>query len=405
MPPEAHHPHPTPYQQQPPPPHGANGGFGATAFGATAFGGAGEGSAWGEPAPTPGCSPALTPSQRMQQRKQAEADRRSIELRNAVSQRGGHGTNAQVAQRLAAQAFSSNLTNGMVERSPNDRNFRADATLRASANAASTSAFPGDTWAGDTQRFGAPPAAVPSPSLQPLPSEPPPYLASNNSSGSGGSGGGCSGSGSGSGGGSIPYSGRAACAGNYSPRDVDGALAETLGGATLNTMRTVMTEQYEDDFEEEVVDEVGDGHDDGTLQLARQQAEARTLAHADAHQKRLAALAYAHLAQPDPAPDSARRVDAAASERAGKQAAGPAQPSGPNNNLGAVRHAALQERCRQALGELFLPVYEYLRVARDPSALADEKEVRTKLQQLVGRERVNDCMCVDELIFTEQMTD
>ena len=57
-------------------------------------------------------------------------------------------------------------------------------------------------------------------------------------------------------------------------------------------------------------------------------------------------------------------------------------------------------------GSVAWPVAELLEAeARDPSALADEKEVRTKLQQLVGRERVNDCMCVDELIFTEQMTD
>lgn len=75
--------------------------------------------------------------------------------------------------------------------------------------------------------------------------------------------------------------------------------------------------------------------------------------------------------------------------------------AGPQMNLGAVRHAALQERCRQVLGELFPTVYEYLRDARQ--RLADEKEVRVRLQAIVGRDRLNECMCVDELIFTEQM--
>ena len=68
--------------------------------------------------------------------------------------------------------------------------------------------------------------------------------------------------------------------------------------------------------------------------------------------------------------------------------------------LSSVRIAALQERCRQALGELFPPVYSYLRQARGSEA--DEREVRKALQGLVGANRLNDCMCVDELVFTEQ---
>ena len=70
--------------------------------------------------------------------------------------------------------------------------------------------------------------------------------------------------------------------------------------------------------------------------------------------------------------------------------------------LGAVRHAALQERCRQALGDLFPPVYEYLSGAR--ASMTEEKDVRRALLSIVGKERVNDCMCVDELIFIESMT-
>jgi hypothetical protein len=65
------------------------------------------------------------------------------------------------------------------------------------------------------------------------------------------------------------------------------------------------------------------------------------------------------------------------------------------------RFAAGQERCRQQLGELFGPVYDYLKRAR--TNLAEERDVRINLQSIVGRDRLNDCMCVDELIFTEQM--
>jgi len=64
-----------------------------------------------------------------------------------------------------------------------------------------------------------------------------------------------------------------------------------------------------------------------------------------------------------------------------------------------ARHSALQERCRAKLGDLFDPVYDFLRHARGTDT--DEKEVRRTLLSLVGRDRVNDCMCVDELIFVE----
>ena len=59
-----------------------------------------------------------------------------------------------------------------------------------------------------------------------------------------------------------------------------------------------------------------------------------------------------------------------------------------------------RERCEQTLGELFPPVHAYLRQAR--SSQADENEVRKTLLSLVGKERLPDCMCVDELVFIEQ---
>ena len=65
------------------------------------------------------------------------------------------------------------------------------------------------------------------------------------------------------------------------------------------------------------------------------------------------------------------------------------------------RQAALRERCHQALGDLFPPVYGYLKQAREEGA--NENDVRRSLLQLVGGERLNECMCVDELIFTESM--
>ena len=70
------------------------------------------------------------------------------------------------------------------------------------------------------------------------------------------------------------------------------------------------------------------------------------------------------------------------------------------------RQAALRERCHQALGDLFLPVYDYLKQAREMQAREEglnENDVRRSLLQLVGSERLNECMCVDELIFTESM--
>ena len=110
---------------------------------------------------------------------------------------------------------------------------------------------------------------------------------------------------------------------------------------------------------------------DATLRLARQQAEARSRAHAEAHQTRLLALAKEHYSGPQPAtPHHATQNPHAAGPMGEAAAAGgaayaslptaglpppPAQGGGAQQaapSLGSVRHAALQERCRQALGEL-----------------------------------------------------
>lgn len=182
---------------------------------------------------------------------------------------------------------------------------------------------------------------------------------------------------------------------------------------------TVTTEIYDDDFEEEEVveeegmDEASDPELDGTLKLARQQAEARSRAHAEAHQSRLLALAREHYNGPQPPTPQHAAATAGGGAAAGHGASAAPPPSGaqqaqplsqpapqPPPNLKSVRHAALQERCRQALGDLFPPVYSYLREARQNNC--SEKEVRKELQALVGRDRLNDCLCVDELVYTEQ---
>jgi hypothetical protein len=61
----------------------------------------------------------------------------------------------------------------------------------------------------------------------------------------------------------------------------------------------------------------------------------------------------------------------------------------------------LTDKCRETLGDLFPPVYAYLKKARGEGV--PEKEVRRQLSGLVGRERLNDCFCVDQLVFTEEM--
>ena len=153
---------------------------------------------------------------------------------------------------------------------------------------------------------------------------------------------------------------------------------------------------YDDDFEEEdfdgfVEEDLGE-IDDGTLKLAKQQAEARSSAHADAHQQRLLALAREHF-------DSGAAPQTPTSGATPLSQPLPAAGQPPRPGLGAVRHAALQERCRQALGDLFPAVHQYLSEAR--RGMAEERDVRKNLQAIVGRDRLNDCMCVDELVFVE----
>ncbi len=307
-------------------------------------------------------SPGLTPKQRMQQRKQREADRRSLELKQASA-------NAEqekvIARRLGQLQFSSELSNGCV---PSDR--------------------PSASAIGDNLRSslrGPLPAPDGASSAREVEEEVGSDVEEDK----------------GMGGTARPLSGT--LQGTVRRARHDGGVDEYAVGATSQrsslTGTTRMahagegaglhdTMHYEDDFEDDAADDDDSSTSQNpTVVAARQQAEARTLAQQDAQQQRLLMLAREHFN----APTASLPAEEVPEEL----------PPPPRTSMGGMRHAALQERCRQALGDLFIPVYSYLRAARAEEA--EEREVRKKLLTLVGRECLNDCMCVDELIFTEQL--
>ena len=159
----------------------------------------------------------------------------------------------------------------------------------------------------------------------------------------------------------------------------------------------------------------GDAAENATLRLAKHQAEERSFARAEAHEQRLLALAREHFIAPPPSseaggatvPEELPYHELTIRERHGERPVGGSRGGGGANAPSAMpsasgaRHAALQERCRQALGPLFTPVYSYLREARGREAGHDE--VNRTLLSIVGKDRLGDCMCVDELVFIEQV--
>ena len=62
---------------------------------------------------------------------------------------------------------------------------------------------------------------------------------------------------------------------------------------------------------------------------------------------------------------------------------------------------ALKQRCTDALGDDFQAVYQYLKRARQQNEA--DGAVRRNLLQIVGHQRLNDCMWVDQLIFKEEL--
>ena len=314
------------------------------------------------PIPSEQPSPALTPSQQRMQRKLAEADRRSMELKQAAEK--SVGQNKELAARMAQKHFSSNLSNGMVERSPSDKQMQMQqAQMRQTLSRESAAALSREAgMMGASSNSGMDRGDTP-PSFD----ETPVGVVTQHFNSA------------------IGISARAGASGYGG----GGGGAYEMG----NTLRRDVG-KYDDDFEDdEIAEEMGvdAGDVDGTLRLAREQAGARDEAHAEAHQRRLAALARAHLGSAPPVEVPPPRGSSAS----------PARPvaSQPQPNLSAVRQQALHERCRQALGDLFPPVYEYLRQARQSNT--ENKEVNRNLMGIVGRDRLNDCMCVDELIFIE----
>ena len=62
---------------------------------------------------------------------------------------------------------------------------------------------------------------------------------------------------------------------------------------------------------------------------------------------------------------------------------------------------ALKQRCAEALGADFDAVYSYLKRARQQNEA--DGAVRRNLLSIVGSNRLNDCMWVDQLIFKEEL--
>jgi len=345
----------------------------------------------------------------MQQRKQREADRRSVELKEASQKKVAE---TEKNRRAGMMQFSSELSNGCVPSARSEPRLGSK-MCTGSKLALSTEASAAGAAASGPSASGGAVAA------------------------------GCAGaadsSGSGSeveeelGGTQRPYCGDGVCRlGCERVGDGEGPTARSADGALLSDSSTVhpssreswwrerenehSPSEYEDDF---VDDDDNDYSYDGrreeaagrlshhpVVRAARIQAEARSLEQQQAQQQRLVVLAREQLHVGSERPPAVATAGAARGAAGGAAAADEVPEELPIGGtalqaFGGMRHAALQERCRQALGDLFPPVYAYLRQAR--SEEADEKDVRKKLLLLVGQGRLNDCMCVDELVFTESV--
>jgi hypothetical protein len=309
----------------------------------------------------------LTPKQRMQQRKLAVADRRSVEVQAALARRGA---DQELARRIAAKAFSSDLTIGGV---PSGR--------RPSGGAGGTMRAPSGPLVSSVEL----PASTPGAAAQL---------------------------------GQVSYRTNYAeavdvGAGGTAAAALEGTLRQRSGTLRRGDSFGAADEDYGDDFEDED-DEVEEdlATDEPTVAQANLQAEARSIEHAEANQRRL--LAVAREAYESSTHRAVHELPAALATQASLASEVPeelptmrtsrhesiAPRDGPPPSVAPMtRREALHERCWQALGDLFPPVYDYLKEAR--AREATERDVRENLLEIVGRDRVNSCMCVDELIFVE----
>ena len=348
----------------------------------------------------------LTPTERMRLRKLAIADRRSLEIKQALS--SSTSENRQVAIDMRRMNFHSNLSHGCMP--------------SVAAPAPATSPSCNEELSGGTQRFEWPgllaPAGTPGPAstatLAPICASAPPGCASsigsdecshvtvqNNVSH-----------------GSSPTSpiisifpSRLPQPKRSSPLDATSSAANATISLFLDDGSKSMvfeTDTYEDDFETYDGTLAG-GELLGTTTRPPTRASPAHIpitkngeegtASNDALSNSAGFISDATCMSPT---DGVLKVNSDGSSGRvvhGSQLSNAPPPSAlpPPRPVAS----ALQDRCQEALGDLFPSVYDYLKRARRDET--SESQVRRHLTQLVGRERLNDCMWVDQLVFAEDM--
>ncbi|KAL3906991.1 MAG: hypothetical protein SGPRY_010343 [Prymnesium sp.] len=338
--------------------------------------------------------PVMTPKERMRQRKQLEADRRSVELKLAAELRMQE---KEVAQRIGARQFASELNSvGCVPFGTAGRSNRLSDALQGAG-----------TMRGQGEGVGGGALSAEQSEMR--------YQARANSAGGEsserlqgrtlrcGSDQGEMLAYTGNGGHSVACN--VGASKRMTGRSVTARECHTegegsgIGGHTESVSSPYFDGQcgsvvYEDDFEDDIDEELeheGDvSNESGRRAIKAAQMQAQASSGSQARQQ-LKDIAREHLEH-----ESVSAAEVALEELPVDGAA----LIGGSTSKRARQHTALQERCYMTLGDSFLPVYQYLRHARDTHA--DEGEVRRNLKMIVGQERVKDCMCVDELVFIEQ---
>ncbi len=289
-----------------------------------------------------GSENGLTPKEQMRLRKQREADRRSVELSQAVAQSDG----GDVARRLTQMQFQSSLSDDYT---PSNR----PPPPASSSRQGSFSGY-GSASEGAVARGASPPAYG-----QNYGDE---YVRESLNA-------------------TASYGDTLTRGGGYLHPEERPAAAAARAGVPAGTVSTLMgtmqheTGVYENDFEDYTMGQ-------NTARLAGLDVEHRNGA-ADAQRARLRELAKQQMA----APERGSQGDADIIPAPVVPREAPLQ--------------ALKQRCTDALGDDFQAVYQYLKRARQQNEA--DGAVRRNLLQIVGHQRLNDCMWVDQLIFKEDM--
>ena len=337
----------------------------------------------------------------MQLRKQRQADRRSVELTQAVaaSQPGG-----DVARRLTQLQFQSSLSGDITPQSrippPPACGFEPLPRQSASMPLASVSGFggahPDEDLPPHPHPHPHPPRAC-SPSLHEHG-----YGYSERSERGGGGGGGSDDdtvreSLHATAAHALPLSGtsgrRAVPSFDVpSSSSVPSSLPSRAPSVPSGTVSTMLeTGVYEADFEDYAPTERLSPDRLGLREDTRNGGGSAV----DAQRARLRDLGSAR----------SRVVDLARRELAAPQRPSGGDDDGGNHPAPVVpREAplqALKQRCADALGGDFGAVYSYLKRARQQNEA--DGAVRRNLLSIVGSSRLNDCMWVDQLIFKEEL--